>query len=197
MLRYFKHLWETFRSKFTTRARHSIIVIGPLYCVCPNINCHVSSAGGEVGLIKLKPVSFFHHCSTFLLLVSSVGVSFYMCSCFLSTTCRNKQLCMCLLVIALFYTLLFWDFTKMQCGVLSIRKVFVCLIRLTQAKSNSPSKDFCFLNERCNCEHWRLPSSTLNPPTITSELQFKQAGFCVTVSCGAQPASQGASRSPL
>lgn len=27
--------------------------------MCPNINCHVSSAGGEVGLIKLKPGFFF------------------------------------------------------------------------------------------------------------------------------------------
>lgn len=161
MLRYFKHLWDTFRSKFITWAHNNIIVIGPLYCMCPNINCHVSSAGGEVGLIKLKPGFFFSsllnpyailyhgYIKSLMSMCLLVFVSFYLCSCFLSTTWRNKQLCMCLLVIALFYTLLFWDFTKMQCGVLSIREGFVGLIRLTQAKSNSHCKDFCFVSGWC------------------------------------------------
>lgn len=108
-----------------------------------------------------------------------VFVSFYLCSCFLSTTCRNGQLCMCLLVIALFYTLLFRDFTKMQCGVLSIRKVFVCLIRLTQAKSHSPSKDFCFLNERrtASTDGFRHPHLILQPLLQNYSLNRQVSAF--------------------
>lgn len=108
---------------------------------------------------KVEPVFFFHLCSTFLRPVSwlykelnasvPVGLCLFVQLHFKYSLQARTALhvppgdCIVLHLVILRF------FTKMQCGVLSIRKGFVCLIRLTQAKSNYPSKDFCFLHGWC------------------------------------------------